>query len=53
MWAVHFDVDQRGRGVDSDTVVVESAPQNGANCGYAVHEIAQSQRQVVQPLPIV
>jgi hypothetical protein len=34
MLAVQFDVDQRGRGVDSDTVVVESAPQNGVNCGY-------------------
>ena len=32
--AVHFDVDQRGRGVESDTVVIESAPQNGFNCGY-------------------
>ena len=34
MLAIHFDVDQRGRGVNSDTVVIESAPQNGANCGY-------------------
>jgi hypothetical protein len=34
MLAVHFEVDQRGRGVDTDTVLVESAPQNGANCGY-------------------
>jgi len=32
--AVHFDVEQRGRGVNSDAVVVESAPQNGVNCGY-------------------
>jgi hypothetical protein len=34
MLAVQFAVDQRGRGVDSDSVVVESAPQNGGNCGY-------------------
>ena len=34
MLAVHFDVDQRGRGVESGIVVVESAPQNGVNCGY-------------------
>ena len=32
--AVRFAVEQRGRGVDSDTVVVESAPQDGVNCGY-------------------
>src|SRR5262245_21218595 len=32
--AVSFDVDTRGRGVDGDRVVVESAPQNGVNCGY-------------------
>jgi hypothetical protein len=31
---VRFDVDQRGRGVSSNTMVVESAPQNGVNCGY-------------------
>jgi hypothetical protein len=34
MLAVRFAVDQRGRGVNTDTVVVESAPQNGINCGY-------------------
>jgi len=32
--AVRFAVEQRGRGVDSETVVVESAPQDGVNCGY-------------------
>ena len=30
---VRFAVEQRGRGVDSDTVEVASAPQNGTNCG--------------------
>ena len=34
VFAILFDVDQRGRGVNSNTMVVESAPQNGANCGY-------------------
>jgi Carboxypeptidase regulatory-like domain len=34
MLAVHFDVDQRGPGVNSSIVVVESVPQNGFNCGY-------------------
>lgn len=34
MLAVHFAVDQRGRGVDGDTIVIEAAPQNGVNCGY-------------------
>jgi hypothetical protein len=33
MRAVRFAV-QGGRGVDSDSVVVESAPQDGFNCGY-------------------
>src|SRR4051794_37008575 len=42
--AVRLDVDQRGRGVASDTVVVESAPQNGFNCGYT---FAVGQRYVV------
>jgi hypothetical protein len=32
--AVRFDVDRRGRGIDSDSVVIESEPQNGMNCGY-------------------
>jgi hypothetical protein len=32
--AVRFDVDRRGRGVNSESVVVESEPQNGANCGF-------------------
>jgi hypothetical protein len=31
--AIHFDVDQRGRGVNSDTVIVET-PQCGVSCGY-------------------
>ena len=34
MLAVRFDVDQRGRGVESDSVTIESAPQDGVNCGY-------------------
>jgi hypothetical protein len=42
--AIHFDVDQRGRNVDSDTLVLESAPQNGANCGYT---FAVGQRYLV------
>jgi hypothetical protein len=32
--AVRFDVDRRGRGVNSASVVVESEPQNGGNCGF-------------------
>ena len=34
MLAIHFAVDQRGRGVDGDTIVIEAAAQNGVNCGY-------------------
>jgi hypothetical protein len=32
--AVLFEVDRRGHGIGADTVVVESPPQNGVNCGY-------------------
>jgi hypothetical protein len=32
--AVRFAVERRGRGVTTDTVVVESPAQNGVNCGY-------------------
>src|SRR5262245_35659654 len=48
--AVRFDVDQRGRGIESDTVVVESAPQNGANCGYAIN-VAQRTVASARPAP--
>ena len=44
MLAIHFDVDQRGRGVNSDAVVVEAAPQTGDNCGYT---FAMGRRYVV------
>lgn len=35
--AIRFEVDQRGRGIESDTALVESEPQNGFNCGYTFH----------------
>jgi len=35
MLAIRFDVDQRGRGVSANTVVIEAEPQNGISCGYS------------------